>query len=299
MGPLLFIIYLSDLPYGLHQENKPVTYADYVSVLLTASNKAELTTQISHMLDYMTEWFSVNGLILNTDKTNIMKFSPSNRQNNSFQFTHHTKLLVAANNTKFLGLELDKHVNWKNHVRKILARLSGACYLIRRLYTSCNINTLRMIYFAYFHSIMEYGIMFWGTSGESRRIFLQQKRIIRIMTGSSRRTPCKPLFQTLKILTLTSQYVFSLMRFLSSNLHKFTFISTIHSFNTRQKHKLHKPVANLIMYQRSSYYTCINIYNKLSNVLVSQIANKKQFLLKLKEYLVDRPYYMLDEFMSD
>ena len=178
LGPLLFIIYLNDLPYGLHQENKPVIYADDVSVLLTASNEAELTTQISPTLDYMTEWFSVNGLILNTDKTNIMNFSPSNRQNNSFQFTHHTKLLVAANNTKFLGLELDKHVNWKSHVRKILPRLSGTCYLIQRLYTSCNINTLRMIYFAYFHSIMEYSIMFWGTSGESRRIFLQQKRII-------------------------------------------------------------------------------------------------------------------------
>ena len=133
----------------------------------------------------------------------------------------------------------------------------------------------------------------------SRRIFLQQKWIIRVMTGSSRRMPCKPLFQKLKILTLTSQYVFCLMRFLSSNLDKFTFSSTIHSFNTRQKHKLHKPVANLIMYQRSCYYTCINIYNKLPDVLVSQITNKKQFLLKLKEYLVDRPCYMLDEFMSD
>ena len=32
LGPLLFIIYLNDLPYGLHQENKPVIYADDVSV---------------------------------------------------------------------------------------------------------------------------------------------------------------------------------------------------------------------------------------------------------------------------
>ena len=49
----------------------------------------------------MTEWFSVNGLILNMEKTNIMKFSRSNRHNNNFQFMHHTKLVVAANNTKF------------------------------------------------------------------------------------------------------------------------------------------------------------------------------------------------------
>jgi hypothetical protein len=91
---------------------------------------------------------------------------------------YHSKLLVAADNTKFLGLEPDKHVNWKSHIKKILPKLSGACYVIRRLYSSCDINTLRMIYFAYFHSIMEYGIMFWGASSESNRILLQKKRII-------------------------------------------------------------------------------------------------------------------------
>jgi hypothetical protein len=39
LGPLLFIIYLNDLPYGLHQGNKPVIYADDTSVLLTANSK--------------------------------------------------------------------------------------------------------------------------------------------------------------------------------------------------------------------------------------------------------------------
>jgi len=97
---------------------------------VTASNETELKTQISQTLNYMTEWFSVNGLSLNTDKTNIMKFLPSNRPNNNFQIMYHSKLLAAANNTKFLGLELDEHVNWKSHIKKILPKLSGACYVI-------------------------------------------------------------------------------------------------------------------------------------------------------------------------
>ena len=155
-----------------------------------------------------------------------------------------------------------------------------------------------MIYFAYFHSIMEYGIMFWGASSESNRILLQQKRIIRVMSGSSRRSPCKPIFQKLKILTLTSLYVFSLMRFLVSNLDKFTFSSSVHNINTRQRLKLHKPIAHLKMYQDSPYYTCIKIYNKLPDALISRLTNKKQFLSKLKDYLVDRPYYTLQEFMD-
>jgi hypothetical protein len=144
-------LYLNDLPYGFQQENKPVIYADDVSVILTASNETELKTQISQTLDYMIEWFSVNGLSLNMDQTNIMKFSHSNRRNNNFQFMYHSKLFSAADNIKFVGLELDKHINWKSHIKKILPRLSGTCYVIRRLYSTCDINTLKMIYFAYFH----------------------------------------------------------------------------------------------------------------------------------------------------
>jgi hypothetical protein len=110
----------------------------------------------------MIKWFTANGLSLNMDKTNIIKFSPSNRQYNNLQLMYHSKLLSAVDSTKFLGLELDNHVNWKSHIKKILPKLSGACYVIRQLYALCDISTLRMIYFAYFHSIMEYGIMFWG-----------------------------------------------------------------------------------------------------------------------------------------
>ena len=56
--------------------------------------------------------------------------------------------------------------------------------------------------------------------------------------------------------------------------------------------------AHLKMYQDSPYYTCIKIYNKLPDALISRLTNKKQFSSKLKDYLVDRPYYTLQEFMD-
>jgi hypothetical protein len=113
---------------------------------------------------------------------------------------------------------------------------------------------------------MEYGI-FWGVSVESKRIFQQQKRIIRTMTGSTSRISCRTLFQKMEILTLTSQYILSSMRFLSSNLDIFTFNTSVHNTNTRLKLKLHKPTARPTMYHRSVYYNSINIYNKLPDDL--------------------------------
>jgi hypothetical protein len=108
-----------------------------------------------------------------------------------------------------LRLELDKNISWKNYVQKILPKLRNACYLARRMHPCCKSNTLKMIYFAYFHAVLEYGIIFWGDSVESKRIFQQQKRIIRIMTGSTSRISHKTLFKKLEILTLTSPYTLS------------------------------------------------------------------------------------------
>jgi len=106
-----------------------------------------------------------------------------------------------------------------------------------------------MIYFAYFHSLLEYGIAFWGNSTESFKVFKLQKRAIRLMTESNVRTSCRPLFPMLGIVTLPSQYRFSLMRFLSRNLELYTFNSTIYNYNTRNRILLHKPSSLLTIYQ--------------------------------------------------
>jgi len=82
--------------------------------------------------------------------------------------------------------------------------------MVRQIYLICNIDTLRSIYFAYFHSIASYGIILGGNSSYSRKIFTLQKRIIRIMVGEHPRTSCRKLFKKLEILTVPSQYMYSL-----------------------------------------------------------------------------------------
>jgi hypothetical protein len=98
LGPLLFIIYLNDLPCGLHQAAKPVIYTDDTNVLLTAKNVEELKIKINGALDYMIGWFTANGLTLNTEKTNIMKFTSSYQQNEAFQVTNQNKIITGIHN---------------------------------------------------------------------------------------------------------------------------------------------------------------------------------------------------------
>jgi len=48
-------------------------------------------------------------------------------------------------NTKFLGLQIDNHINWKNHIEETIPTLSGACYTVRSMVRISNINTLKSI----------------------------------------------------------------------------------------------------------------------------------------------------------
>jgi len=71
---------------------------------------------------------------------------------------------------------------------KNTSKLNRVCYAVRAMYPISCMNTLKMIYFAYFHSIMSYGIILGGKSCECKKVFLAQKKIITIMTGTRPRT---------------------------------------------------------------------------------------------------------------
>jgi hypothetical protein len=90
----------------------------------------------------------VNGLTLKINKTNIIEFCSKHYQDKTSLINYQNNPIKESINTKFLGLKLDKHINWRNHINKILPKLSTACFVVRSTYTSSNMSTLKVIYFA-------------------------------------------------------------------------------------------------------------------------------------------------------
>jgi hypothetical protein len=117
--------------------------------------------------------------------------------------------ITNRSNIKFLGLHIDKMLSWKLHIDKLVTKMSSACYAIRTVKGIMSQETLKMIYFAYVNSIMEYGIIFWGDSPNSINIFRVQKQIIRVIVNVKTRDSCRDLFKNLKILPMYSQYIYT------------------------------------------------------------------------------------------
>jgi hypothetical protein len=69
---------------------------------------------------------------------------------------------VQINNTcniKLLGLIIDNTLSWKDQINHLVTKLDAACYSIRTLSAVMTQESLTMIYFAYVHSNMSYGIL--------------------------------------------------------------------------------------------------------------------------------------------
>ena len=83
------------------------------------------------------------------------------------------------------------------------------------------LNTLKMVYHSYSHSVIHYGIIFWGNSSYSNSIFKPQKGIIGIIKGVRIKDSCREFFKLLNILPFISQCIFSLLLFMVNNNSQF------------------------------------------------------------------------------
>ena len=197
LGPLLFLVYINDLPKAVAHKALPILFADDTSILLTSPNNNQTQSDFNTVFKQVNKWFKSNLLLLNFDKTYFIHFTNKSMYTSDIQIKYDDKQISKVNETKFLGLIINANLSWKTHIESIKSKLSSACYAVTSIKPYITINTLKMIYYSYFHSVMAYSLLFWGNSPDSIKIFRLQKKIIRIITGCRRRNSCRKLFSNL------------------------------------------------------------------------------------------------------
>jgi hypothetical protein len=179
------------------------------------------------------------------------------------QIGYDQKIISNMVETKFLGLIIDNTLTWKQHIDMVINRLSYTCYALRNTKYMVSLGTLKLIYSAHVQSIMSYGIIFWAGSSYANKVFILQKKIIRITTNAKIRESCRVIFKKLEILPFYSQYIYSLLLFVINNKDVFNFNIDIHKYTTRFHGNLHVPIINITRFKKGAYIMGIKIYNHL------------------------------------
>ncbi len=206
--------------------------------------------------------------------------------------------IATTQSLKFLELTINTTLTWKHHVGELTSKLKKACYAIRSIKLFMSLDVLRSTYFSYAHSIISYGIVFWGNSSYSEDIFKIQKRIIRIIMNSSRNAIWWQLFKGLNILPLKSQYIYSILIFVTKNKDQFLSNTQINTNNKRQASDLYVHTANLTIYQKGVYYSAIQIFNHIRTAIKDLSGDKNKFKLALKRYLLHNSFYSLQDYFN-
>ena len=135
LGPLLFIIYVNDLPLHLNY-TKPYLYADYTALIARGSSTEEIEMKLNHDLHIAKRWLDANKLSLNIAKTKVMLFShPRNMKlsNQLLQIPTDDNPIEQVSNLKYLGLILDNHLSFTEHCETICKRVDQRTGLLWRI----------------------------------------------------------------------------------------------------------------------------------------------------------------------
>ena len=290
LGPLLFLVYINDLPKAIEHKALPILFADDTSMSLTGPNNIQMQSGLNIAFEQLFKWFISNFLLLNFDKTYFIQF------NNKSKYTNEGKQISVANETKFLGLFINNNLSWKTHIECIKSKLSSACYAMMSVKPYVPINTLKMIYYSYFHYVMTYGLLFWGNSPKSIQIFRLQKKVIRIMIGCRSRDSSRKLFLNLEILPLPSQYILSLLLFVIRNKNQFLVNSEIYHTDTRQHANFDHPSVNVTKYQKGVYCLGVKMFTMLPSYIKTGFDNPKKVKVVLQKFLHENSFYSLEEY---
>jgi hypothetical protein len=152
-------------------------------------------------------------------------------------------------------------------------------------------EALKLSYFASVHSIISYGIIFCGSATNVHKVFIMQKRIVRIIKES-----CRKMFKLMGIMTLYSRYIYSILLFIINNKTCFFTNGEIHEYKTRVYKDIHMPTVNLTKYKKGLYITHIKVFNCLPQSIKMLVNEEKSVKSALKRFLYHHSFYSMNEY---
>lgn len=186
LGPLLFIIYINDMP-NINKLAKFILYADDANIIITGNTLAEISSIFAELSSALTNWVSHNELLLNAKKTNYMIFT---RKRNLAYNTLIPKIngisIERKSVAKFLGVLVDDKLSWSQHIAAIKAKMSRYIGILYKLKKVLPLKARILTFNSLVQSHINYCSLVWGCTTKNKidSIFSTQKKAMRaIMPG--------------------------------------------------------------------------------------------------------------------
>ena len=292
LGPLLFLLYINDLPNAT--ELLLSLFADDTTLQASGKTKEELEHFINTELWKVSEWFDANQLTLHPTKTRYILFNSRGQELDLHlkgiklkQIAEHSD----ENCFKFLGLQVDEKLSWKHHCEFLHKKLNKVYYSLNRIKNLFPLKLKVQLFHSLFNSHITYGLQMWGASPHANQIEKIQKRMIRSLLSNGGFVHTEPIQQKFSILKFKDLYAQRII----TTFHKIkslvgpTILQEMFDFkdeNSRNSH-LVKTVRHTtkIHYQTSLYFMAKKWNELTSNTELRRYILDEGFDTPLKTYV--------------
>ena len=197
LGPLLFLIYINDLPFApKERQSDDVRYSSFEDIDQTLNSE----------LNNLKLWMQGNQLSLNVLKTQAMVVgSQPKAKKITDKIVDHPQFFIGGSQVenvdraKYLGVIIDKNLNWEEHISNIRTKVSRAIGFLKNSRKVLPQNTLSKMYSGIVEPQFWLCSSVWGCCGVTKLQTLQklQNRVARIVTKSHFDVPSIGLIQSL------------------------------------------------------------------------------------------------------
>ena len=276
LGPLLFILYINDLPNCLSNSVARM-YADDTHLTFASNNIETINDVMNHDLSNVNTWLTANKLTLNSSKTEFMLIGSRQRLGT---YDTSPKLIIGGDiinqvsSVKSLGVHIDENLSWNMHIEKIAKKIASGIGAIKRCRPFINRTTLESVFNALVQPYFNYCSEVWGHCNKSLSNRLQklQNRAARILTFSSYDTSADPIFEQLNWKRLDTQRQIQVATMVYKSIHGLApdYLGSLFTkydppYNLRNsENKLAVPLPRTNFLKNSFSYNGAVIWNSLS-----------------------------------
>ena len=180
LGPLLFIIYINDIP-EIAQFAKFILYADDANIILTADTIEQINEQLEILSKNLLKWVTSNGLVLNLKKTKYMIFTQTRYTELPRPLIISDTFIEQKHESRFLGVIMDDKLKWSQHITSVQSKMSRYVGFMYKIKKYLPLNARIQIFHSFVQSHVHYCSLVWGFSSKSyiETLFAKQKKRLR------------------------------------------------------------------------------------------------------------------------